>query len=73
MVARLCLQSYEIDFAGTGDTTYVDSAIVKNLNKGTSLTLMGDDVLKLNIIPSGINNNTTEIILMQVYPNPMTD
>ena len=52
-VVRLYSQSYEIDFAGAGDTTVVDSVIVKNLDQGISLTLKGNDILKLNI-PTGV-------------------
>jgi len=65
-------QSYEIDFAGTGDTTVVDSVLVKNLNQGIFLTIKGNDVLKLNTI-TGIYNNASDINLLQVYPNPMTE
>jgi uncharacterized protein (TIGR02145 family) len=72
-VARLYSQTYEIDFAGTGDTTVVDSVIVENLNQGISLTLKGNDVLKLNITLSGIHNNALDINTLKVYPNPMTD
>jgi uncharacterized protein (TIGR02145 family) len=72
-VAGLYSQNYEIDFAGTGDTTVVDSVIVENLNQGISLTLKGNDVLKLNITLSGIHNNALDINTLKVYPNPMTD
>jgi uncharacterized protein (TIGR02145 family) len=72
-VAKLYSQSFELDFAGTGAATVVDSVKVENLNQGTSLTLKGTDVLMLNIIPSGINNSAPEIKTIQVYPNPMTE
>jgi len=71
MVARLYSQSYEIDFAGTGDTTVVDSVKVENLNQGISLTLNGNDVLRLNVI-TGIHNSAFDIKSLQIYPNPMT-
>ena len=72
-VAGLYSQSYEIDFAGTGDTTVVDSVRIENLNQDISLTLNGNDVLKLNIITTGIHNNASDINSLQVYPNPMTE
>jgi uncharacterized protein (TIGR02145 family) len=45
---------------------------VENLKQGTSLTLKGNDVLKLNLA-TGIYDNTTDIKSLQVYPNPVTD
>ena len=71
-VIGLYSQSYEIDFAGTGANTVVDSVKVENLKQGISLTLNGNDVLKLNIV-TGIFINAYDINLLQVYPNPMTD
>ena len=74
-VANLFSQTYEIDFAGTGDTTVVDSVRVKNLNRDTSVTVMGDDILQLNVIPpvNAIDNTTSDFGSLQVYPNPMTE
>ncbi len=74
-VATLYSQSYEIDFAGTGDTTIIDSVRVKNLNQCTSITLMGNNILQLNIIPNetAIDYTTTDFGSLKVYPNPMTE
>ena len=69
-VARLYSQSYEIDFAGTGASAVVDS--VKVVNQGISLTLNGNDVLKLNVI-TVIHNIASDIKSLQIYPNPMTE
>jgi uncharacterized protein (TIGR02145 family) len=71
-VATLYSQSYEIDFAGTGDTTIVDSVWVNNLNQDNSITLMGDDILQLNIPVNVIDYTTSDFRSLQVYPNPMT-
>jgi uncharacterized protein (TIGR02145 family) len=75
-VATLYSQSYEIDFAGTGDTTIVDSVQVKNLNQETSITLMGNDILQLNVNPpdgNAIDYTTSDFGSLQVYPNPMSE
>ncbi len=72
-VATLYSQSYEIDFAGTGDTTVIDSVKVKNLNQNTSITLMGNDILQLNIPVNVIDYTTSDFESLQVYPNPMTE
>ncbi len=71
-VATLYSQSYEIDFAGTGDTTIVDSVQVKNLNQNTSITLMGNDILQLNDV-TAIDYTTSDFGSLKVYPNPMTE
>ena len=69
-------QTYELDFSGSGATTVVDSVLVENLNRGTSLTLNGDDILQLNVttqvnsIAGNYVSGNEEIL---VYPNPMTD
>jgi uncharacterized protein (TIGR02145 family) len=74
-VANLYAQTYETDFAGTGDISVVDSVWVKNLSQDTSITLAGDDVLQLNVIPevNAITDNTADFSSLQVYPNPMTE
>jgi uncharacterized protein (TIGR02145 family) len=74
-VATLYSQSYEIDFAGTGDTTVVDSVQVKNLDRDTSITLSGNDILQLNVIPyeTVIDYTTSDFGSLKVYPNPMTE
>jgi len=63
-------QNYQINFAGTGSATAVDSVEVKNLTQGTNLTLPGTDTLHL-IGTQGIYGLTINNESMRVYPNPM--
>lgn len=74
-VAILKSQTCEIDFAGAGDTTIVDSVTVENLNQGTTLSLKGEDILELTIVPevNSLVGNTYSLSSLKVYPNPMTE
>jgi uncharacterized protein (TIGR02145 family) len=64
-------QTYEISFAGDGESMTVDSVIVENLTQGTSLSLGGDDLLNL-ILNVGIDEPVTGGQgKMLVYPNPV--
>ncbi len=66
-------QNYLISFQGTGAVEIVSTVKVENMTAGTSLTLTGDDILRLtlvtdinptgSILPSGLN----------IYPNPMIE
>jgi uncharacterized protein (TIGR02145 family) len=65
-------QTYYTYFAGTGASASVSSVQVYNLTKGTSLTLNGSDILRLNFttgINSNMDNQSSEL---KIYPNPMT-
>jgi uncharacterized protein (TIGR02145 family) len=63
-------QSYLITFAGSGASSTVTTVKVENLTKGKTLTVNGDDILRLNI-STGINSpeedHSDEI---KIYPNP---
>jgi len=65
-------QNYQINFAGTGASTTVDSVKVENLTQCTSLNLSGGDILHLKAT-LGINElNIGADNSIQIYPNPMT-
>ncbi len=71
--ANLNAQNYLISFTGTGESTTVSTVKVENLNKGTSLTLNGSDVLQLTLVTNvAIVENRGSSRIM-IYPNPMTD
>jgi uncharacterized protein (TIGR02145 family) len=71
-IANLHSQVYEIDFAGTGEATVVDSVKIENLNQGTTLILNGTDVLELTI-PTALQYGVEEPNLLRLYPNPMSE
>ncbi len=74
---NLIAQTCEIDFAGTGEATTVDSVLIENLGNGEKITIIGNDTLKVNIIPDtntiGIYSNNSKLSKLQIYPNPMSD
>jgi uncharacterized protein (TIGR02145 family) len=64
-------QNYLITFSGKGASTTVSTVKVENLTSGASVTLNGNDALRLNIatdINSIDNDKSSEI---EIYPNPM--
>ena len=63
-------QDYLISFAGTGDTTIVETVKVDNLTSGATLTLNGGDTLHLTT-SVGINTPDKDDGNIQIYPNPM--
>ncbi len=72
--AKLQAQDYQISFAGTGESTIVETVLVQNLTQGTSLTLNGSDVLHLLAAITGIEQLTdSNVNSMRIYPNPMTE
>ncbi|MBI5539842.1 MAG: T9SS type A sorting domain-containing protein [Bacteroidia bacterium] len=66
-------QDYQIDFMGSGSSTFVDSVNVENLTQCKSINIAGSNILHL-VAEVGINevNTGTEIKLF-TYPNPMSD
>lgn len=65
-------QDFHISFAGSGETTTVETVQVQNLTQGTSLNLSGSDVLHLTVSGTGVeqipaNRDNT----LHIYPNPM--
>jgi uncharacterized protein (TIGR02145 family) len=66
-------QNYLISFTGTGASATVSTIKVENLNKGTSLTLSGGDILHLTT-PTDINPfEEKQSPDLRIYPNPMND
>jgi len=68
--ANIYSQNYNISFAGTGASTTVDSVKVENLMQGTTVKLLGTDILHL-IGPNSINSIYVNNDNFQVFPNPM--
>jgi uncharacterized protein (TIGR02145 family) len=74
-MANLKSQDYTLNFDGAGASNKIDTIIVKNLTKGTSVILYGNTALHLKAdlnIPTGINppDQETEHEL-SFSPNPM--
>jgi len=69
---NIIAQDYQIGFTGSGQSSTVDSVLVINLEQGTSVTLMGTDVLSL-IGTVGLHEATLTDNHMSVYPNPMNE
>ncbi|MEI6883686.1 MAG: FISUMP domain-containing protein [Bacteroidota bacterium] len=65
-------QDYLIIFAGSGDTTGVNTVKVDNLTSGATLTLSGNDILHL-IHTVGIGNPDVDNGALNLYPNPMRE
>ncbi len=67
-------QNHLISFAGTGESTTVETVEVENLNSGASLKLNGSDILRLtdptDLTAVEEKNNS---LLFRIYPNPMID
>jgi uncharacterized protein (TIGR02145 family) len=62
-------QDYLIDFAGSGAASEIDTVKVMNLTSGSSVTLLGGDLLHLTGsigIPEKFSDNS----MMQLFPNP---
>lgn len=62
-------QHYTIQFAPGGIATTIDSVFVENLTSGSTVTLSGTEVLKLNYLITGLPQLTVTSDLM-VYPTP---
>jgi hypothetical protein len=71
VISNTYSQNLQINFAGTGVSTKVDSVKVENLTQGTFLTIQGVDVLHL-AGNTGINSITYNEGIAIVNPNPMT-
>ena len=65
-------QVYLISFAGSGASTIVGSVKVENLTAGTSLSLSGGNVLRLNIFTGIDPVKNTLPYQLKIYPNPTT-
>jgi uncharacterized protein (TIGR02145 family) len=63
-------QDYMINFAGTGASSTIDSVKIENITNGTTITILGSDVLHLKG-SVGINNLIVKKENIKLYPNPM--
>lgn len=67
-------QNYSISFAGSGESTIVESVEVENINTGEMLAFPGNQVLHLVSEGVGvsnlINNDNGDI---RIFPNPITE
>jgi len=70
-LSNLNAQIYNINFTALGTTATIDSVNVKNITQGTSLTMLGFDILQLGTV--GINELNKTNNSMKVYPNPMLE
>ena len=66
-------QNHLISFAATGESSTVSSVEVENMTTGTSLTLDGDDVLRLTIATGIYSPEYNNLPELQIYPNPMME
>lgn len=74
LLGSVCVhsQNYQITFTGSGQSSAVETVVVKNISQQKSLTLSGSDILHLvNVVgiqPAKEFNNR-----IQVYPNPSNE
>lgn len=65
-------QEYSITFSASGASSILETVLVENVTKGTTLTINGTDILVLN--PSGTvglqDVKTNQNSKMLIYPNP---
>lgn len=74
LITSVHSQDYLISFEGSGETTIVDSVVVKNLTQGKSLTVGGSDQLHLVDNLTGIDPNSEfNDNTLLIYPNPTKD
>ena len=67
---KIYAQNYQINFAGTGAVTTVDSVKVENLSQCTSLTLAGTDTLILSPTAGMNETGIAPNFKVSIYPNP---
>ena len=60
---------YTITFTGTGASTTIESVIVQNLTKGTTVTVPAGNVLNLNDGPNAVEQLNANDEFIRIYPN----
>jgi uncharacterized protein (TIGR02145 family) len=66
-------QTYLVYFSGSGASTTVSTVKVENLRTGSTLTLDGSDILRLNVT-TGINSKEySPEPFIRIFPNPVTE
>ena len=67
-------QDYKISFAGTGESSSIDTVTVENLTQGTNMALGGAEILHLVGTSTGLNPLPVNADkAFHIYPNPMTE
>ncbi len=66
-------QTFLISFAGSGASATVNSVRVENLTKGATLTLSGNDILRLTGTTGVISGENKPGSELTIFPNPMTE
>lgn len=64
---------YTISFTGSGANTSVDSTVVQNITKGTSVTVPFGQVLYLTDVITNVNNTTGNNESVLLFPNPIKE
>ena len=71
-ILKVQAQNYLISFAGTGDTTAIDTIKVYNLTRGDTVILKGGDILHLKAV-EGIETLGYDKSPLQIFPDPMKE
>jgi hypothetical protein len=66
---KLSAINYTITFTGSGASTTVDSVIVQNLTKGTTVTVSAGNVLNLIDLATSLDQTGTLDESIHIYPN----
>ena len=68
---KLYALNYTISFTGTGASTSVESVVVQNLTKGTTVTVPTGNVLILSDVATSIDKVSGMTNGITIYPNPI--
>lgn len=63
--------NYTISFTGSGASTSVESVVVQNLTKGSTVTVPAGNVLNLTDVTTSLEMLSSNADGLAVYPNPM--
>ena len=73
MNATISAFMYTINFTGSGASSTVESVIVQNLTKNTTVTVPAGAALILTDVITSIDKLNSTSSLINVYPNPIND
>jgi uncharacterized protein (TIGR02145 family) len=65
--------TYNVAFTGTGASTVVESVVVQNLTKGTTVTISAGNTLSLSDGLNAVYQLTANDASLQIYPNPIKE
>jgi uncharacterized protein (TIGR02145 family) len=71
--ANIYALNYSISFTATGASNSVESVIVQNLTKGTTVTVPAGNVLSLSDGLNAVNQLTANDESLKIYPNPTNE